>query len=68
MSASLPDFYVSSVPEGLAFQGASQAAIDHLSRLHGPLARGTIAVVAPEDAQEVFAAIDHAGLQTMTLG
>lgn len=67
MLASLPDFYITTVSEGIAFQGATQRGIDHLRSHHGPLIAGTIAIIAPENAEGTFADIGAAGLQTMTL-
>lgn len=68
MLSSLPDLYVTSVAEGLAFQAASQAGIEHLSTHHGTLLRGTIAVITAENVEAAYAAIDEAGLLEKTLG
>lgn len=68
MPASLPDIYVATVSEGIALQGATQRGIDYLRNHRGPLASGTIAVIATEQAEEAFAGIDAAGLQTKTIG
>lgn len=68
MPASLPDAYVTIVSSGIAIQAATQRCIDHLTAACGPLINGTIAVVAPEAADLVFAGMDAAALHTITLG
>ncbi len=66
MPTSLPDIYVTSVAEGLAFQSASQAGQEALSAF--PLIRGTIAVVPEQDAEALFEALDAKGIRTLPLG
>lgn len=66
MPMSLPDVYVTSVAEGLAFQSASQAGQVALSAF--PLIRGTIAVVSEEDAETLFEALDANGIRTQPMG
>lgn len=66
MPTTLPDIYVTSVAEGLAFQSASQAGEEAL--LAFSLIRGTIAVVSEEDAEALFEALDAKGIRTQPLG
>jgi hypothetical protein len=68
MPISLPDAYVSTVSSGIAIQGATQRCIDYLKATFGVLVNGTIALIADDRAEEVFEAMDVAGLHTITLG
>lgn len=65
MTMSLPDIYIYYANGLVALQGASQAAIDLLEARY-PLSNGTTAHVVPECAEEAFAVIDAAELQTQT--
>lgn len=66
MLISLPDIYIYFFSEGVMLQGASQAGIDHLSNLHGPIYNGTAVIIQNKDAEEAFAFMDAEGLFTMT--
>lgn len=65
MTTSITDIYVSHASGSLTLQGATHAAIE-LLRGHYALTNGTTAHVALESAEEAFALIDAAGLQTLT--